>query len=84
MTGGTGKQMFQSMLMGPLISMTGSKKMGSLSMKSNKNDLMDIKALLEAGKVTPVIDRRYPLFELADAMRYLEEGHAKGKIIITI
>jgi NADPH:quinone reductase-like Zn-dependent oxidoreductase len=84
MTGGTGKQMFQAMFMGPMISMTGSKKMGSMTMKSNKDDLIFIKELLEAGKVVPVIDRRYPLSELAEAMRYLEEGHAKGKIVITV
>ncbi|HAH24463.1 MAG TPA: alcohol dehydrogenase [Prolixibacteraceae bacterium] len=84
MTGGSGKQMFQAMLMGPLISMTGSKKMRSLSMKSNKKDLITIKELLEAGKVVPLIDRRYPLSELAEAIRYLEAGHAKGKIIITM
>ena len=84
MTGGSGKQMFQALVMGPMISMTGSKKMGSLSMKSNKNDLIFIKELLETGKVVPVIDRRYPLSELAQAIRYLEEGHAQGKIIITM
>ena len=84
MTGGSGKQMFQAMFMGPLISMTGSKKMGSLIMKSNKNDLIFMKELLETGKVVPVIDRRYPLSEVAEAMRYLEAGHAQGKIIITM
>ncbi|NEW81546.1 MAG: NAD(P)-dependent alcohol dehydrogenase [Mariniphaga sp.] len=84
MTGGSGAQMFQAMLHGPLISMTGSKKMGSLLMKPNKEDLIFMKELLEAGKVKPVIDRRYPLREVADAMRYLEEGHAIGKIVITL
>ena len=43
-----------------------------------------MKELLEAGKVEPVIDRRYPLSEVAEAIRYLEEGHAKGKVVITI
>ena len=42
------------------------------------------KELLEAGKVKPVIDRRYPLSEVAEALRYLEEGHARGKLVITI
>ena len=58
--------------------------MGSLLMKPNKEDLIFMKELLEAGKVKPVIDRRYPLREVADAMRYLEEGHAIGKIVITL
>jgi NADPH:quinone reductase-like Zn-dependent oxidoreductase len=43
-----------------------------------------MKELLEAGKVVPVIDRHYPLSEVAEAIRYLEEGHAKGKVIITM
>jgi NADPH:quinone reductase-like Zn-dependent oxidoreductase len=52
--------------------------------KMNKKDLLSLKELLETGKVVPVIDRRYPLSEVADALRYLEEGHARGKVIITV
>ena len=52
--------------------------------KGNKKDLLFIKELLEAGKVVPVIDRYYPLTETADAIRYLEEGHAQGKVVITM
>jgi len=84
MTGGSSAQMVEAMFQGSWISMTGSKKMGNLMMKSNKEDLIFMKELLEAGKVVPVIDRRYPLSEVADAMRYLEEGHARGKIVINI
>jgi NADPH:quinone reductase-like Zn-dependent oxidoreductase len=84
MTGGSGAQMFQAMLLGPLISMTGSKKMGNLLAKPNQKDLVFVKELLEASKVVPVIDRRYPLGETAEAIRYLEEGHARGKVVITI
>ena len=43
-----------------------------------------MKELLEAGKVVPIIDRCYPLSQAAEAMRYLEEGHARGKVIITL
>ena len=43
-----------------------------------------MKELIEAGKVVPVIDRRYPLSEVAEALRYLEEGHARGKVVITV
>ena len=82
--GGSLAQMFQAMLLGPLIAMTGSKKMGFLQYKPNEKDLVFIKELLEAGKVVPVIDRRYPLSEVAEAIRYLEEGHARGKVIITV
>jgi NADPH:quinone reductase-like Zn-dependent oxidoreductase len=84
MTGGSMAQMFQAMFLGPWISMTGSKKMGSLMAKSNKKDLAFMKELLEAGKVVPVIDRRYTLSEAAEALRYFGEGHAQGKIVITL
>lgn len=49
-----------------------------------KKDLALVKELLEAGKVVPVIDRCYPLSETAEAIRYLEEGHARGKVVITM
>ncbi len=84
MSGGSGAQMFQAMVFGPGISMTGSKKMGHVLARPNQKDLTFMKELLEAGKVVPVIDRRYPLREVPEALRYLEEGHAKGKVVITI
>jgi NADPH:quinone reductase-like Zn-dependent oxidoreductase len=85
MVGGSSAAAFQAMWLGSWISMTGSKKMGGFFvMKPNKKDLVFIKELLEAGKVVPVIDRRYPLSEVAEAIRYLEEGHAQGKVIITM
>ncbi len=84
MTGGSNAQMFQAMLLGPLISRTGRQKMGNSAHKPNKKDLMFMNELLEAGKVTPVIDRRYPLGGTAEAIRYLEEGHARGKVVITV
>jgi len=84
-TGGSMAQMSQAMLQGPWISMTGSQKMGNMGVaKPNQKDLMIMKELLEAGKVKPVIDRCYPLREVADALRYLEEGHAQGKVVITV
>jgi len=82
--GGTVAQMFQAMLLGPWISMAGSKKMGGVSAKVIQKDLVFIRELLEAGKVRPVIDRRYPLSEVPDALRYLGEGHARGKVAISI
>ncbi len=83
-SGGTMAQMFQAMLLGPWISMAGNKKMGFISVKPNQKDLVFMMGLLEAGKIAPVIDRRYPLRDVAEAIRYLEEGHARGKIVITI
>jgi len=84
MTGGSMDQMTQAMLQGPWISMTGSQKMGNVLAKPNREDLVFIKGLLESGKVKPVIDRRYPLSQVPDALRYLQEGHAKGKVVITV
>ncbi len=75
---------FQVFFPGPWKFSTGDKKIGMMSAKITKEDLDFLKDLLEAGKVVPVIDRRYPLDEAADALRYLEEGHAKGKIVINI
>ena len=52
--------------------------------KEGKEDLVVLKELLEAGKITPVIDRTYTLSEVPEAIRYLEEGHARGKVVITV
>ena len=83
--GGSMTRVFLNMFLGLLISMTGSKKMGIVMWKPNKKeDLVFLKELFEAGKVVPVIDRRYPLSETAEAFRYLEEGHAQGKVVITM
>ncbi len=84
MTGGSMAQMFQAMLLGPWLSKNGSQKMGNLLAKPNQKDLVFVKELLEAGKVVPVIERRYPLREVPEAIRYVEEGHAKGKVVITV
>ncbi len=77
-------QILQGMLLGPLLSLIGSKKMCNFLAKLNKKDLVLLKDLLEAGKVVAVIDRRYPLSDVAEALRYLEEGHARGKVVITL
>ncbi|MBT8349628.1 MAG: NAD(P)-dependent alcohol dehydrogenase [Deltaproteobacteria bacterium] len=82
-TGGNMSQIFHAMLLGPWISMVGSKKLGSMLVTPNK-DLSFVKELLEAGKVKPVIDRRYSLSEVPEALRYYEKGHAKGKVVIYV
>jgi NADPH:quinone reductase-like Zn-dependent oxidoreductase len=61
-----------------------SQKLGAFLMKPNKDDLQFLRELIEAGKVTPVIDRTHPLSEVSEAIRYLEEGHARGKVVITV
>jgi NADPH:quinone reductase-like Zn-dependent oxidoreductase len=55
-----------------------------LAVQRNRKDLVEITELCESGKIAPVIDRRYPLRETPEALRYLGEGHAKGKIVITV
>jgi len=78
-------RMFQLMFLGPLVSMIGTKKIVGLgTAKLNKEDLLFLKELLETGKIKPVIIKRFPLNEVPDAIRYLEQGHAKGKVIINI
>jgi NADPH:quinone reductase-like Zn-dependent oxidoreductase len=84
MAGGTMAQIFQAILLGPRLSKTGGKRMVALSAKTNKKDLLFLKELLEAGKILPVIDRCYPLSETAQALRYLGQGHARAKVVITI
>lgn len=84
LAGGSMAQFYQALLLGPWISMTGSKKMVNYVAQPNQKDLVFMKELLEAGKVVPVIDRCYPLSEVADAIRYLEEEHARGKVVITV
>jgi len=83
-TGGSMTQSLQATMMGPFISKTGSKTMGGMMVKPNQDDLVFMKELLEAGKVVPVIDRCYPLSEIAEAYHYIGDGHAKGKVVIIV
>jgi NADPH:quinone reductase-like Zn-dependent oxidoreductase len=83
MVGGSAATFLQTLFLGSLIWMTGNKKMGLLMHKQNK-DLDFIKGLFDAGKVKPVIDKYYPLSEVAEALRYFGKGHNRGKIVITV
>jgi NADPH:quinone reductase-like Zn-dependent oxidoreductase len=60
------------------------QKLGTFVCSENHEDMLVLKELVEAGKVTPIIDRTYPLSEVPRAIRYLEEGHAQGKVVITL
>jgi NADPH:quinone reductase-like Zn-dependent oxidoreductase len=78
-------RLFEHMILGPRRSMAGGKRVGLMpTMKPNQQDLVFLKSLLESGKVVPVIDQSYPLNETAEAIRYLETGHARGKVVITV
>ena len=81
--GGLGR-IFQSMLVGPLLSRMGSKKSRFFIANINQKDLVFLKELLETGKVVSTVDRSYPLGDAAEALRYLEEGHARGKVVVTV
>ncbi len=84
--GGPMRRIFAALLLGPLISLAGSRKMGlQMGWKPFKQeDVAFLSELIEAGKITPVIDRTYPLEEVPAALRYLEAGQARGKIVITV
>ena len=82
--GGGLARIFQAMLLAPLLSLIGSKKTCFFIANINQKDLVFLKELLEAGKIAPVIDRRYPLREAAEALHYLEQRHARGKVVLTI
>ncbi len=84
MSGGATAQMFQAMLLGPLKSKKGGKQMGNLLVEPTQADLLFMKELLETGKVAPVIDQCFTLSRVPDAIRYLEAGHAKGKVVISL
>ena len=81
--GGSTPRIMQVIFLGPLISMGSGSKLCLLAHKPNKG-LADMIEFLEAGRVVPVIDRRYPLSEVPEALRYFGEGHARGKVVITV
>ena len=77
--GGTDRQV-RAMMLSPFVG----QKLGTFVNKENHEDLLVLGELIESGKLTPVIDRTYPLDEVPEAMRYLEGGHARGKVVITV
>jgi NADPH:quinone reductase-like Zn-dependent oxidoreductase len=83
--GGTTRSIFGSLLLGPLISRFSDRWSGLLLWWKpfNPADVDTLKALIAAGKVKPIIDRRYPLGDVVEALRWVDEGHARGKVVIT-
>jgi NADPH:quinone reductase-like Zn-dependent oxidoreductase len=77
--GGTDRQL-RAMMLSPFVG----QKLGTFVNKENHEDMLVLGELIESGKVTPVIDRTYPLSEVPEAIRYLEEGHARGKVVIAV
>ena len=84
MAGGSVATIFQMLLLGPLIRRITSRNIKLLVVQTDSKDLVYITELIESGKVKLVIDKSYPLGETAEALRYLGEGHAKGKVVITM
>jgi NADPH:quinone reductase-like Zn-dependent oxidoreductase len=82
--GGLPAQIFQALFLGPLMSKSTGRKLTSCMKKANHKDLLFIRDLLEEGKIRPVIDECYPLSKTAEAFRYFEKGHARGKVVITV
>ncbi len=82
--GGDLPQIFQAMLLAPLVSRMGSKKTCFFIANINQKDLVSLKDLLAAGKLVPVTDRRCPLSDAAEALRYLEGRHAQEKIVLAV
>jgi NADPH:quinone reductase-like Zn-dependent oxidoreductase len=82
--GGSVATLFQILLFGPWIRRTTGKNIRLLLVQPNRNDLMFITELCDAGKIVPMIDRTYPLGQVPEALRYLGEGRAKGKVVIAM
>lgn len=84
LTGGGGVQILQAMLLGAFVSMTSSRRMGNIMAVAKKNDIVALREMLDTGKIKPVIDRTVALSDVPEAIRYLEEEHARGKVVVNV
>ncbi len=84
MAGGSAAQMFQAMLLGPLMSRKGGSQLGILSTRLSLQDLEVVKRLIEDGSVRPIIDRTYSFNQIPEAIRYMETGHARAKVVVAV
>ncbi|HSL28400.1 MAG TPA: NAD(P)-dependent alcohol dehydrogenase, partial [Anaerolineales bacterium] len=82
--GGSVRRLFQILLIGPWLGRSTGKKIRLLAVQPNAKDLLAISKLCEAGEIVPVIDRRFPLSEVPQALQYLGDGHTRGKVVITL
>ncbi len=83
MTGGSNRQLIDALLLGPLLSL-GRQRFGNVLVKPDQADLLVLKELCETGKIRPVIDRRFALADVPSAVQYVEDGHARGKVVVTV
>ena len=83
MCGGSNRQLWDALLLGPLLS-AGRRRMGNLLAKPTQADLLILKDFIEKGRVRPIVARRYELSEVPDAIRELETGHASGKLVVAV
>jgi NADPH:quinone reductase-like Zn-dependent oxidoreductase len=83
MVGGPTGRFLRALILGPVLSMTGNRQFRGFNLTADREDLALVAGLLESGDLTPVIDRRYELREVPAAIRYVEDGHARGKVVIT-
>ena len=83
MTGGSNRQLIDALLLGPLLSI-GRQRFGNVLVKPTQVDLLVLKELCETGKVRPVMDRRFPLSEVSSAIRYVEDGRSRGKVVVMV
>jgi NADPH:quinone reductase-like Zn-dependent oxidoreductase len=82
--GGSVATLLQVLLLGPVLGSAGRKKIRLLAVRQGAQHLAPLVELCQAGKITTVIDRRYPLSQVPEALRYLGEGHAKGKVVVIV
>ncbi len=75
---------FRQILRGPVLSLVSGQSFRPVISAEKKEDLRALAELIESGKVTPVVDRTFALPEAADALRYLEQGHSAGKVVVTV
>ena len=82
--GGSVATLLQVLMIGPVLGRAGRKRIRLLAVRLGVQHLDPLVVLIRAGRITTVIDRRFPLSEVPEALRYLGDGHAKGKVVVTI
>lgn len=81
--GGANRRLFEAMLLGPVLSALDGRSLGNFMATPNREDLLELRDRIESGDISPVIDREFPLADVPAAIQYLEEGRARGKVVIS-